>query len=344
MKQLVFFFLLFIQGLAWSQSDTARFVIRTAGFYSEHDEYDELKDSIAKKWDITYLPVAGCMSTTEFTDSIKHLNNLTSKRLEVNYGPDWKERLKQEVDAAYKDLSYKKKTTFQETANCTQEEYSFKAAENLSQTEMKFTVIPKRPVNQNNHDVRLMGLQHVDHTILYRGYDNRIILEFGSFADPINASIKSKGELQLLDSCPASTKIQLGYRPQGSIGQDTLFVETTDGKVHEFIFKLQNLAPPGIYFNEQIIDSTISISKFYTTSVLSMHYDQTCLVPSRLTIHTWEISHSGNKRHLGRGNIIPISVIRKLKKLNPGTKCCIQLTFSTPDSVLRKKIVCFTLI
>lgn len=345
MKRLLFFCLILIQSSSWSQSDTARFVIRTAGFYDEYTEYDELKDSIAKKWDIEYSQVAGCISTTEFTDSINWINNSTYKRLKAHYGSDWKKRFDDEVDAAYTNLLSKKENTFQEIANCTTDKYDFKAAENLSKSELKFAVVPKNAVNQNNNEVRILGLQHVDHTILYRGYNNRITLEFGSFADNIQASIKSKGELQLLDSCPASTKVQLSYRVPGSVKQDTLLVETTDGKVHQFIFRIKYLEHPGLYFNEQLIDSTMPISKFYTTSVLSMHYDKDCLVPTRFTIHSWEISYSGGHKPVtGGGSIIPMAVIRKLKKLKPGTKCSILVTVSTPDGILRKKIVCFTLI
>lgn len=345
MKSLLFFCLLFIQSSGWSQSDTARFVIRTAGFFSEEDDYDKIEDSIAKKWDIEYSQVAGCISTTEFSDSINRINNSTYKRLKAHYGPDWQKRFDDEVDAAYTNLLSKKENTFQEIANCKTENYSFQTTQNLSRTQLKFTIIPKKAANQNNNEVRLIGLQHVDHTILYAGFDNRITLEFGSFADPINASIRSNGELQLLDSCPASTKVQLGYRIPGSVKQDTLLVETSDGKVHEFIFKRAYLPPPTLYFNEQVIDSTMPISKFYTTSVLSMHYDKDCLVPTRFNIHSWEICHSGGHKPItGGGSIIPMSVIRKLKKLKPGTSCSILVTVSTPDGILRKKIVSFTLI
>lgn len=344
MKRLFFFCLLFMQCSTWAQSDTARFVIRTYGFQS-WDDYDAIKDSIATNWDIMYLPVAGCVSTTEFTDSINNLNNITSEKLITHYGSGWKKRFNDEVDVAYTSFLYKKEHTFREIAYCVTKDYAFKALENVSQTQIQFTVVPKKAANLNNNEVRIIGLQNRDHTILYRGLDNRITLEFGSFADPISSSIKSKGKLQLLDSCPASTKIQLGYRPQGSVGQDTILVETTDGKIHEFIFNLKNLAPPGLYFNEQLIDSTMNISKFYTTSVLSMHYDKNCLVPARFNIHTWEISYTGGKKPLtGGGNIIPMSVIRKLRKSKPGAECCILVTVSTPDSVLRKKIVCFTLV
>ena len=344
MKHLTFFYLLFFQISSWSQSDTARFVIRTAGFYSEYNEYEELKDSIAKKWDILYLPVAGCVSTTEFTDSINNLNSITSGKLIAHYGSDWKKRFDTEVDVAYTHLLYKKENTFREIVNCITEEYAFKASENLNQTELKFSVNPQKAGNQNNFEVRLLGLENVDPTILYRGYENRIVLEFGSLSDSIRVSIKAKGKLLVYDSCPAANKIRFRYRLTGSEKHDTLVVETSDGQVQQYLFNTSNLKNPEIYFNEIFLDSTLSISRLNTTSVLSIHYDRTCLVPDRFTVHTWEISHFGSKPLAGRGGIIPLSAIRKLKKLKPGTKCSLMITISSPDCILRKKIVAFTLI
>ncbi|MGV3610127.1 MAG: hypothetical protein ACO1N0_04195 [Fluviicola sp.] len=344
MKRLLFFCLLLIQSSGWSQSDTARFVIRTYGF-SSWDEYDQIEDSIAGNWSIAHLPVAGCLVTDEFVDSIERLNKITYGDLQAHYGSDWKERFKLEVDSAYQELLYKKKHTFKKIAHCTTDKYTFNVAENLNQTEMKFTVIPKKAANQNNNEVRIMGLQNRDHTILYRGYDNRIILEFGSFADTINASLKSKGNLQLMDSCPASTKVAFGYRVSGSFKQDTLLVETTDDQVHPFVFNIKNLPQPDLYFNEQVIDSTMPISKFYTTSVLSMHYDKDCLVPGQFTIQSWELWYSGGKKPInGKGNIIPMSVIRKLKKLKPGDQCGMMVKVIGPDSVQRKKSADFKMI
>jgi len=344
MKQFLFFCFLFIQGSIWSQSDTAGFVIRTAGFHMEENDYDLTKDSIAKKWDILYLPVADCISTSEFTDSINRLNKITLKRLEDRYGSDWKKRYDDEVDAAYETLQHQKENTFRETANCKTEVLAIKVFENLNQTELKFSVIPKKTSNQNNHEVRLLGLQNIDPTILYRRHENLIALEFGSLADSANISIKAKGKLQVYDSCPVANRIRFKYRINRSEKHDTLLVATSDGQVQQYIFNSTPLNNPEIYFNEVRLDSILSISRLNTSSVLSMHYDQTCLVLDRFTIHSWEISCFGNKLLTGKGNIIPLSAIRKLKKLKPGTKCSLLLTVSSPDCTLRKKIAEFTLI
>jgi len=345
MKRFILFCLVIAQNSVWSQSegDTTRFVIRTYGFAS-WDDYDQLEDSIAvNHWDITYLPVAGCVVTDNFVDSIGKLNESTFSRLKTHYGSDWKKRFNEEVNLAYTNLLYKKETTFRETSVCTTEQYSFKVLENLSQTELKFSVIPLKAKNQNNHDIRLVGLQNVDPTILYRGYENLISLEFDSFADSISFSIKSKGKLLLVDSCPVSNKIRLGYRASGSVKSDTLLVETTTGKIQQYIFNLKNLSPPCIYFNEEFLDSTLSISKLKPESVLSMHYDKSCLIPDQFTIQSWEIWCSEKKPLVGGGSIIPMSIIDKLKTLNAGTRFSILVTVSTPGGILRKKIVAFTL-
>ncbi|MDF3027759.1 MAG: hypothetical protein K0S23_2066 [Fluviicola sp.] len=326
-----------------SQNDSTRFVIRTYGFQS-WDDYDIAIDSVAKNWNLVYLPVSGCLVTDEFIDSIEQLNNKTYLKLEAQYGSDWKERFDKEVDAAYSNLLYRKETTYRETANCITEYCSFKAFENFSRTGMKFIISIKKEGAVNHNDIHITGLQHIDSTILYRGYNNLIALEYGTFAKTDTISIKSKGELYLADSCLASNQIQLRYRAPGSVKYDTLLVETADGQVQRYIFNLKNLSPPALYFEEELLDSTLRISDLNKESVLSMHYEKPCLVPDRFTIHSWEIWYSGSKGHYGGGSIIPISVIRKLKKLKPGTKCSILITVSNPDSILRKKIIHFTLI
>lgn len=344
MKQFLFCCFLFIQGILWSQSDTARFVIRTAGFYREEDGYDLVKDSIADKWGIRYLPVAGCISTTEFADSINRLNKITYKRLASHYGSDWEERYVQEVDVAYEKILHQKEHTFRETATCNTEAYSLKVSENLSQTRINFSVLPRKAGNQHNYEVRLLGLQNMDSTILYRGYENLVVLEFGSLSDTVRVSIQAKGKLMLHDSCATANQIRFKYRVPGLGKRDTLLVKTSGGQVQQFVFSSVSLNNPELYFNEVLLDSTLSLSSLNTTSVLSMHYDRTCLVPNRFTIHSWEIRSSGNKPYSGRGSIIPLSVIRKLKKLQPGTACSMMITISSADCILRKKIVHFTLI
>lgn len=341
MKQFIILSFFLIPAFIWSQSDTARFVIRTYGFQS-WDDYDEIQDSIAGNWDIMYLPVAGCVVTDEFVDSIERLNELTYGRLEKHYGYDWKERFDKTVDSAYRNILYQKENTFQETSNCSTENFSLKVSENLSQTKLKFTIYKK--THDSNNTIRIIGLQHIDPTILYRGYENLIALEFSAFDDTSIVLIKSKSHLSITDTCLTSARIQFSHRVSGSAKTDTLLIETSDGQTYSYIFNIKNLESPQLYFNNLILDSTIKISDLTHESVLSMHYDKTCLVPDRFTIHTWEVSYSENKRFVGRGSIIPISVIRKLRKLKPGSKCSISITVSTPDSILRKKIVDFILI
>lgn len=348
MKQFLILFFFAIQAVpfSWSQSDTSSFVIRTYGFPS-YGDYEQVQDSIAREWKLMYLPVAGCVVTDEFVDSITRLNNVTYHRLEMQYGSDWKKRFDQQVADACKQFLYKKNNTFLEVTKCITQAYTFNGFENLSENQLRFSIVPHTPQQtggQHNLDVRLLGLQNTDHTILYRGYPNLIALEFGSFADAGKVSIQCKGSIHLSDSCPNASTIELAYRPPSFLRSDTLLVETTDGIIHPFIFRIQTLRPPDLYLNESLLDSTWSISKLNPLSVLSMHHETGCLTRERYTIHSWEISWSKKEHYSGKGAIIPPAVIRKLRKLNPGTTCCIQVTVSSSDCVLRKKTVCIQLI
>lgn len=340
MKRLFFFWLLFMQCSTWAQSDTARFVIRTYGFQS-WDDYDAIEDSIATNWDIMYFPVAGCLVTDEFIDSINRLNEATYQRLEIYYGANWRESLKKAVDSTYKNLLFQKENTFREITNCTTDNYSLKASKNLSQNRIKLTVASSK-ANVSNNSISIIGLQNIDSTILYRGYENFISLEFGAYEGQI--SIKSKGNLFLMDTCLTSSKIQFSYRVPGSMKIDTLIIETSDGQIHQQIFNVKNLETPKLYLNDLLLDSVLKMNDLTHESILSMRMEKTCLIPEKFTIHNWEITFPENNRYIGSGSRISSSVIRKLKKLQPGSNFCIQVIISSKDCVLRKKITCVSLI
>lgn len=342
MKQFFFFCLLFMQCSTWAQSDTARFVIRTYGFQS-WDDYDAIKDSIATNWDIMYLPVSGCLVTDHFVDSINKLNTASYLRLETHYGLDWKEHFKYEVDKAYMNIRNQKENTFLESTDCETENYSLKVFENLNRTRMKFTINPKK-ANTSKSNIHFIGLQHIDSTILYRGYDNLIELEFGYIEDTDTISIKSKGNLFLTDTCLNSSKIKFNYRVSGSARTDTLYLETSDGQIHQQIFNIKNLEAPKLYLNDLFLDSLLKVTDLTGNSVLSMRLEKSCLIPEQFSIRSWEITYSENNRYVGNGNRIPSSVIRKLKKLQPGSTFCIQVIISNKDCILRKKTTCVSLI
>lgn len=342
MKQFFFFCLLFVQCSTWAQSDTARFVIRTYGF-SSWDEYNQIKDSIAGTWDIMYLPVSGCLVTDHFVDSIDKLNTASYHRLETHYGLDWKERFKHEVDKAYTNMQNQQENTFRESTECETENYSLKVFKNLNQTRMKFTINSKKKDN-SKRNIHCIGLQHIDSTILYRGYDNLIELEFGDLKDTSTISIKSKGNLFLTDTCLNSSKIKFNYRVSGSARTDTIYVENADGQIHQQIFNIKNLETPKLYLNELLLDSVLKMSDLSNKFILSMRLEKSCLIPEQFTIRNWEITYSENNRYVGNGNRIPLSVIRKLKKLQPGSNFCIQVIVSSKDCILRKKTTCVSLI
>lgn len=52
------------------------FIIRDAGF-SVYDDYDIIRDSIAKDWNIEFRLVGNCTESEKFRDSIKTMNDRT---------------------------------------------------------------------------------------------------------------------------------------------------------------------------------------------------------------------------------------------------------------------------
>jgi hypothetical protein len=56
---------------------------------------------IAKKWGITFYPVAGCVVTEELQDSVNTINTIVNKNIENKYGKKWREKFEREVDAEF---------------------------------------------------------------------------------------------------------------------------------------------------------------------------------------------------------------------------------------------------
>ena len=57
------------------------------------------ENTIAAKWDLQVIPVAGCIVTSEITDSVERHNNIVIQRMENQYGKDWKKEFDKSIEA-----------------------------------------------------------------------------------------------------------------------------------------------------------------------------------------------------------------------------------------------------
>lgn len=55
------------------------------------------RDVVSKKWEIKFLPVAGCMVPKELRDSIRKHNLTVNKNIEEKYGTGWRDTFEKEV-------------------------------------------------------------------------------------------------------------------------------------------------------------------------------------------------------------------------------------------------------
>ncbi|MBX7240699.1 MAG: hypothetical protein K1X92_03040 [Bacteroidia bacterium] len=52
-------------------------------------EYENARDTIARKWGIQFIWVAGCIVSEKLADSIDRCNLEMEKRMQEKYGKDW---------------------------------------------------------------------------------------------------------------------------------------------------------------------------------------------------------------------------------------------------------------
>lgn len=339
-KILVCLCFLFMNIQAWSQEKTEKFVIRTYGFYNWNDR-ERIADSIRETWNIHYHLVAGCVVTDGFVDSIETLNDLTYQKLEDVYGKDWRQRLDQEIDSNYQVLLVKKESTYRTIENCTNNAYYFQTKENLSGTQTKITIFPVHPDKKSKNNLAFKGLQNKDPFVVYRGYANKLELDFSAPDDTLFLSIKCKGSLLLRDSCLTSNKIHFDYH--ASSIRDTVFIESSNGDSIQFIFKVLNLEPPVLAINNQILDSTFSRKQLKNLNEIGCELQKDALLKTTYTVESWEII-ANNKSYSGSGKIIPIEVGKELKKLESGTIINLFTVVRSSDCVSRKKMASFKLI
>ena len=55
------------------------------------------RDSVGKKWGISFYAVAGCIVTNELVDSVRIHNLKISKLVSAKFGNDWQQKFEQEV-------------------------------------------------------------------------------------------------------------------------------------------------------------------------------------------------------------------------------------------------------
>lgn len=340
MRIVLSFCLIFVNHYLSAQDTTEKFIIRTYGFPS-WDDYDQITDSVSEKWGIYYRAVAGCIVTDQFVDSIEQLNDLTYQKLETVYGKDWKERLISEIDSSYRLLLEKKETTYETIAVCRNSSYYFQAKRNLSGKQTKIEIANQYTGDKKENNIKVTGLQNTDPTVVYRGYPNKMEIEFSSAEDTLSFNLRCKGSLYLADSCLTTNKIHFTYYAQSSY--DTLFIEKPNGESLQHIFTVKNLDPPHLMLNNHTLDSTFSIKQWKDINEISVEQDKDVLIQQGFSIVNWEIIVH-KQSYKGSGNIIPLEVSKKLKKLHPGTTISLYILVKASDSVLRKKAVTFKLI
>ena len=214
------------------------------------------------------------------------------------------------------------------------------ARRNLSGKQTKIDIVAHQTGNRKENNIKITGLQNVDPNVVYRGFTNKVDLEFGVTEDTLSLNLKYDGSFYLLDSCITSNTIHFRYFATSS---DTLFIDRSNGESIQYIFKVKSIGPPNLAINNRVLDSVFQKNQWKDLNPISVELDKSVLIEQTFSIENWEII-AGRKSYKGAGNSIPLEVSKKLKKLKPGTNISLYTLIRSSDGVLRKKMTTFTLI
>lgn len=329
----IFFY--FFQSFTFSQEGPdSTFIIRQYGFAS-YDEYDEIRDSIGKTWNIDYRMVAGCVVTEEFEDSIRVLNDRTKKNLVLNYGVDWEKLFFAEVDAVYDKLEYDRENVIFIKDTIENENFYIEYTRNYYGSKKWFTLYSKKGVSSSN-----FGIKKIDNSsknYIFRGIDNDLYIEFPFKKDTTKYFLSYENigvySIELIDS---SNLLYLKARP-GISKSAIVEIKNDYGLDTTLVFTIINLPKPFLCLNAT--KDGERINKKADRFELSLDEPEEFNLNFSYDILSWELNTNDKKRFVGRGNILTEEAKDHIRSLKKGTKISLICQVKGPKNhsdVVRK--------
>ena len=331
MKLIVFF--LFFTSLLHAQSDPV-FTIRTYGFPDIEEEYVL---PVYKKWNIEYHPVAGCLVSEAFQDSIDKINQLTYLELEKKYGSDWRERLNLDLEKAKTDHDHLLSISIIDTIVRENDQFIETIYLYGDLSKMLVSISPKQTFrNTQNNLPKLVNKSSIDTTTLYRGYENTLKLVYTNNQPRVFMMKTQECSFHLNEHQPLGTFIVRINSPMKTVN---ILLTDSLQKIVESNFNVKNLDVPQVYLNNQVDGSILDLSNNNFKWEISIKGDDPVVDQTNpLQIESWEINGLTLKVMNGNGNQLSAEAINQIKTQPTGSSISFMCTVrSISDGVLRKK-------
>lgn len=331
MKTILLFIL--FTNLLHAQSDTV-FTILTYGFPEIEEEYEF---NVYKKWNIEYHPVAGCLVSEAFEDSIDKINQLTYLELEKKYGSDWRERLNLDLEKAKTDHDHLLSISIIDTIVRENDQFIETIYLYGDLSKMLVSISPKQPFrNTQNNLPKLVNKSSIDTTILYRGYENQFELVYTDNQPHVFMMKTQECSFHLNEHQPIGTFIVRINSPMKTVN---ILLTDSLQKIVESNFNVKNLDVPQVYLNNQVDGSILDLSNNNFKWEISIKGDDPVVDQTNpLQIESWEINGLTLKVMNGNGNQLSAEAINQIKTQPTGSSISFMCTVrSISDGVLRKK-------
>jgi hypothetical protein len=327
---------LFIVSCSFSFSQEgpdSTFIIREYGFAS-YGDYEKIRDSIGKIWNIDYQLVAGCVVTETFVDSIRFLNDRTKKNLALKYGLDWEEHFFAEVDAAKEKLEYERENVIFIKDTIENENFYIEYTRNYYGSKKWFTLYSKKGISSSKFNIQKRDKTPAN--ILFREFDNILLIEFPFKKDSTKYSLEYEGiAIRSIDFIDSSRILIVNIWPGPSKAAE-IVLKNDFGIDTILVFTILNLPKPILYLNN--ISPSEKVNKKSDFFELSFNTPEPFQNLYSIDFLGWDMCSSNKKHFYGTKNSLTKDAIKHIKSLKSGSKISFscQVRINNEDGVIRK--------
>jgi hypothetical protein len=330
-KKVLFFLVLLIKQFGFAQEGSdSTYVIRQYGF-ADYGDYEKIRDSIGKIWNIRYRMVAGCVVTDEFEDSIRVLNNRTKKNLVLKYGEDWEKRFFSEVDAANDKLEYDRENVIFIKDTIENENFYIEYTRNYYGSKKWFTLYSKKGISSSKFNIKKRDKSPAN--ILVRSFDNILLIEFPFKKDTSNYFLKYEGlGTRSIDFIDSSRILIVNIWP-GPSKTAEIELKNDFGLDTTLVFTIVNFPKPVLYLNN--VEDGNKINKKETFFELKIDTPVPYKGCFSYEIISWQLNSKTEKKLSGKGSKLNKETLVHIYTLKKGSLINFNCMVKNPQGVIQ---------
>ncbi|MFN5982123.1 MAG: hypothetical protein ACK46Y_01860 [Fluviicola sp.] len=336
MKKLLTLFC-FIPFFFFSQEGPdSTFIIRQYGF-ADYGDYEKIRDSIGKIWNIRYRMVAGCVVTEEFEDSIRVLNNRTKKNLVLKHGEDWEKRFFSEVDAANDKLEFENENKLNFLKTVENDSCKIEMQYNFNQTKMVINYTELRSNRKKNETCfKLINQNDIKNNVLYLGLDNQFKIIFPKDKKEQEFQFNCE-ECEVYSEYKTDTNSIFTFNIKPKTHSKKAFLHIKNSEIDTtFEFNCKYTNRPKLSINNFVDGDTIQFKDLDIDYTVKLKFEDDFTYRVNFEVLSWEVSSVYTSNLKGRGNVIDKNTLVQLKNLKSKTPISIMCSVKYHDGVVRK--------